>query len=146
WRYRWGGVSPIGAVMGAIVPLVASQKVLETELAEVFAPQDMPASYIENGGVRLALRPRTFALNLRAMDTLHSQTTEIMSSIPDVFCPTEVLHGGADEIIPFDPDAGPVASLARFSHTVVLQGIGHMPHHVAGPEVLAAVDRLRARL
>ncbi|MEM7237560.1 MAG: alpha/beta hydrolase [Pseudomonadota bacterium] len=146
WRYRLGGVPRIGALMGAAAPLIARPSLLKSELGSVFAPQKMPPDYIEAGGVRLALRPETFALNLRAMDLLHRQTFDMMCAIPNIACPTEVLQGRADEIVPFDDNAGPIASLTPQSHTVVLDEVGHMPHHAVPEEVLGAANRLRRRL
>lgn len=146
WRYRWGGVPVIGRMMAAAVPAVASDALLERELAEVFAPQIMPEGYVDRGGVRLALRPETFALNLRAMDQLHPQTTATLHRIPEVSCPVEILHGGADAIIPFVAGDLPIAGLAQNTNTVILDDIGHMPHHVATEDVVAAAGRLRARI
>ena len=146
WRYRWGGKPLIGRVMGALVPLVASDSVLERELIEVFAPQPVPRGYVDASGVRLALRPETFALNLRAMDTLYAQTQAFLPEAGRISCPCEVLHGSADEIVPFDPASQPVAALIPHTHTVVLEGVGHMPHHARPEAVVQAAGRVARRI
>ncbi|MEM8792255.1 MAG: alpha/beta hydrolase [Pseudomonadota bacterium] len=146
WRYRLGGVAVLGSLMGKAVPLIASDTLIERELAEVFEPQPVPSDYVERGGVALALKPATFALNLRAMDRLHAQTSATLAKVPTISCPVEVLHGGADAIVPHDPETGPIASLAPTANTVILPGVGHMPHHTDPQSVYEATDRLRGSI
>ncbi|MEM0922975.1 MAG: alpha/beta hydrolase [Pseudomonadota bacterium] len=146
WRYRWGGIPAAGRAMSAMVPFVASPQLVLRELAEVFHPQPVPDDYVRRAGVELALRPGTFALNLRAMDALHAQTMAFLSLADQVLCPCEVLHGAADVIIPYDSASRPVAALVPGAHTIVLEGIGHMPHHIAAVPVLDALDRLKERI
>ncbi|MEL6477968.1 MAG: alpha/beta fold hydrolase [Pseudomonadota bacterium] len=146
WRYRWGGLPLAGQAMGAMVPLVATERLLRSELAEVFAPQPVPDHYLDTAGVALALRPATFALNLRSMDTLHAQTMAFLPRARDVLCPCEVLHGAADEIVPYDPQSRPVAAGVPGAEVTLLPDIGHMPHHVDQPSVLAAAARLKTRI
>ncbi|MBY8975009.1 alpha/beta hydrolase [Rhodobacteraceae bacterium NNCM2] len=146
WRYRWGSKPFMGTLMGAAVPLIASDALLHRELATVFAPQPVPKGYVTEGAVPLALRAHTFTLNLRAMDALHGQQVTMMPRIREITAPTQVLHGADDVIVPFDADAGPVAALVPAAQTTVLPGIGHMPHHVAQHEVIATSERLLTRL
>ncbi|MEM9098106.1 MAG: alpha/beta hydrolase [Pseudomonadota bacterium] len=146
WRYRLGGIAPIGRLMGEAVPLFATEALLKKELAEVFDPDPVPATYLEEGGIALALKPRTFALNLRAMDQLHWQTVQAIPRVPQITCPVEVLHGRADAIIPYDPESGPIAALAPKAHTVILDQVGHMPHHTQPESVLASTNRLSERV
>ncbi len=144
WRYRWGGHPLIGAVMSAALPYYATEARLLRELEEVFHPQPVPDAYVTNGGVPLAVRPATFALNLRAMDTLFVQSNEMRDQIASIDAPVEIVHGSGDIIVPYDPVEGPTAGLAKHTHLDLLEGIGHMPHHVAKQGVLAAANRLSA--
>ncbi|MEM9044068.1 MAG: alpha/beta hydrolase [Pseudomonadota bacterium] len=146
WRYRLGGYSLIGRLMGEAVPLIASDSLLRKELVEVFEPESVPETYLTDGAVALALKPRTFALNLRAMDTLHAQTALTIPQIPTISCPVEVLHGRDDAIVPYDAKSTPIAALAPGSETTILDCVGHMPHHTRPTDVIAATKRLRNRM
>lgn len=146
WRYRFGGRSVLGWIVSQMVPMIASPSLLLTELEEVFAPQSVPEGYVDRGGVPLALRPATFALNLRAMDALYWQTQECIAQTDEIICPTEVVHGAADVIVPYDPGSIPIASRIPDSALTLLDGIGHMPHHTAPSAVLSACQKLMDRL
>lgn len=146
WRYRWGGRWPMGWLMSAAVPLIESDALLRRELAEVFAPQSVPSGYVREGAVRLALRPATFANNLRAMDKLHAQTRHQLPQIRSILCPGEVIHGEKDAIVPLDPSSQPIATLSPAARLTVLKGIGHMPHHAVPDRICQIARRLRNRI
>lgn len=144
WRYRWGGRRIVGSLMSTALPYYANDTRLLRELEDVFYPQRVPDNYITNGAVPLATRPRTFALNLKAMDTLFDQSSKMRDKIPTIGVPVEIVHGSSDAIVPYDPVEGPIAGLAKNPNISLLDGVGHMPHHVAEPAVLDAAHRLRA--
>lgn len=146
WRYRWGRRGWAGAAMGRMAPLVANDLFLISELAEVFHPQQPPPRYLESGGIRLATRPYTFSLNVKAVAELYDELRESVARIGEIRQPIEALHGDADAIIPLKRDPGPAAAAAPNAHFEVLEGVGHMPHHAAPEAVLAAAERLRRRL
>lgn len=146
WRYRWGGRWPMGRLMSAAIPLIDNDALLLRELAEVFAPQPVPQNYIREGAVRLALRPATFAHNLRAMDQLHAQTMHQLPQVKTILCPGEVIHGELDQIVPLDPSSQPIATLSPAARLTVLDGIGHMPHHADPERICESARRLRDRI
>ena len=145
WRYRMGRRPVLGSAMGRLAPYFASPGLLRSELAEVFAPQPVPIDYAERAGVLLALRPRTFALNLKAMAEMLAEMEPFRARLRDIAAPVEVVNGDADEICAPTP-AGPYATMAPTSRLTWLEGVGHMPHHVAPEGVLAGARRLRDRL
>lgn len=145
-RYTLGRLPLVGAVAARLVPLVVTPTLLAGELAEVFAPQPVPADYVAQGGVMLALRPSSFLANLQAMARFYDQTREVTPHLADIACPVEVVHGDADRVIPWVAEPGPLGMLAPQARLTLLPGIGHMPHHTAPEAVLAAADRLAARL
>jgi pimeloyl-ACP methyl ester carboxylesterase len=59
--------------------------------------------------------------------------------------PIEIVHGEADTIVPLQVHSIPLSRLAPNAQLVILPGLGHMPHHNAPEEVVAAVDRARRR-
>ncbi|MEM9723884.1 MAG: alpha/beta hydrolase [Pseudomonadota bacterium] len=145
WRYRLGRIGPLGAGMGRLAPFFATPDLLRREMAEVFAPQAPPEDYAERAGVWLALRPRTFALNLKAMAEMLNELEPVRPLLGQLSPPVEVVNGDADEICAPTP-AGPYAARLPLARLTWLKGVGHMPHHVAPIPVLSACDRLRERL
>jgi pimeloyl-ACP methyl ester carboxylesterase len=54
------------------------------------------------------------------------------------------LHGTADVTVPLAIHSEPLAGQLPRARLTRLAGVGHMPHHVALPELVAALDRLGA--
>lgn len=145
-RYALGRALWLARAVGQVVPWLVGPATLAGELAEVFAPQPVPPDYVAAAEVRLALRPATFAVNLRAMATLHAQTQAIRPHLTALRCPVEVVHGDADRVIPWVAEPGPLGMAVPGARLTLLPGIGHMPQHAAPAEVVAAATRLKARL
>lgn len=145
WRYRLGRTPALGRLMGRLAPWVATDAFLKSELAEVFAPQPPPTDYVARAGVLLALRPTTFAVNIASMGRLIEETTPLRAALAHITAPVEVLNGDADQICA-PSAAGPYAARTPNAALTWASGVGHMPHHVARPLVLAAAERARVRL
>ncbi len=87
--------------------------------------------------------PQTFLANARDVAGLHAFVTRAGAALRQ--------HQGADgrsspaiAIQSFRPTSMRALSLrsCRSSKLVVLEGVGHMPHHVASDRVVAAIDEL----
>jgi pimeloyl-ACP methyl ester carboxylesterase len=59
--------------------------------------------------------------------------------------PIEIVHGEADIVVPPTIHSFPLSRLVPGANLTMLPGVGHMPHHVAPEEVVAAIERARAR-
>ena len=59
--------------------------------------------------------------------------------------PTEIVHGTDDDTVNFDLHAAQIAQQIDGAALTRLAGVGHMPHHVAEDDVIAAIDRAAAR-
>ena len=57
--------------------------------------------------------------------------------------PIEIVHG-ADIVVPPTIHSFPLSQLVPGPNLIMLPGVGHMPHHVAPEEVVAAIERARA--
>lgn len=143
--YRIAGMPVIGHAFSRIAPLTIDGARIETALAEIFAPQPVPARYRREIGAELALRPRTFRVNYRAVYTLHRQIVPLSARYQELRCPVEIVHGDTDGIVPADVHAIPLAERLDRAHLTLLPGIGHMPHHAAPAAVMAAIERLVSR-
>lgn len=112
-------------------------------LQRLFAPQPVPARFRAQWPLGLALRPsqlRAFAEDVRH---LNDGIAELCPRYGDVSVPVAILAGAEDRVV----DPGQAERLHRavpHSTLRVLPGLGHMLHHFAQDEVVAAVEAVAA--
>jgi pimeloyl-ACP methyl ester carboxylesterase len=111
----------------------------------VFAPQAAPEGYADHFGTGLTLRRKSLRANAFQRAHLLDQIKELSPRLPEISVPMEILHGDADTTVSLDIHARPMANEIASAELTILPGIGHMPHHVAQPDVLAAIDRAATR-
>ncbi|WP_339696708.1 alpha/beta hydrolase [Celeribacter baekdonensis] len=144
--YRTMATPVIGDIFSWMLMAYLPSPVLASEIDAVFAPQHAPEGYTAFFQPRLSLRPATQTLNARQRVTLKAQLRDMTTGYPSLMLPIETVHGTADTTVGLEVHAAPLARDVDSDHLVRLEGLGHMPHHVATQEVVAAVDRLTARL
>lgn len=108
----------------------------------IFRPQDPPEGYVAHIGGPLALRPKALQANKQDVAALN---TALRRQAPDygrLTMPVEVISGTRDFIINPDRQPIPFAKRVPNANLTLLEGVGHMPHHVRPEEILAALDRL----
>lgn len=152
-----GGLGTLYAVASsslggaAVVPLLTAfppEGRVEHALKEIFAPQPISPGYADYAGIPLTLRRETLRANARQVSGLRPHIVEMSKRYGEIKVPVEIVHGTADEVVPLRIHSEPLAGQISGAVLTRLDGIGHMPHHVAADEVIAAIDRAatRARL
>ncbi|THH39190.1 alpha/beta hydrolase [Aliishimia ponticola] len=145
WQY------PVQAsVPGSLfaIPMVTAgmpRGTLDSVVASIFAPQAEPEGYAEHIGAPLSLRRRTLRENSRQVNGLRPHIVEMSKRYDNLTLPIEILHGDADDIVPLSVHSQPLADQVDSVNLTVLPGIGHMPHHAALDETIAAIDRAATR-
>ena len=56
-----------------------------------------------------------------------------------VRAPATILTGASDKVVNPRIHARPLAAMLKGSRLIELEGIGHMPHHVAADDVVQAI-------
>jgi pimeloyl-ACP methyl ester carboxylesterase len=149
-----GGLGPIYAVNGTrlggavVVPALTAfvpERRIATAIASSFDPQPPIAGYAEHLGGRLTLRRSTFRANIRQVNTLRPQIVAMAERYGELALPIEVVHGTRDRVTPIEIHGAPLAEAAPAARLTALEGVGHMPHHVAPDAVMQAVLRARER-
>jgi pimeloyl-ACP methyl ester carboxylesterase len=84
-------------------------------------------------------------LNARQLTALKGYIRDMVPRYPDLAMPVELLHGDADTIVGLDLHSRALATQLPQARLTVLPGIGHMPHHAAQADLVAAVERVAAR-
>ncbi|PRY95188.1 pimeloyl-ACP methyl ester carboxylesterase [Hasllibacter halocynthiae] len=142
--YRLNG-GPLGAVTTPLVSAFVPGRVVADRIEDTFAPQPAPQGYADFIGARLTLRPTTFRANVRQVNTLRPHVVAMARRYPELRLPIELVHGTADRTVPIEVHSRPLADLVDGAALRELDGIGHMPHHVAPDACLAAIRRAHAR-
>lgn len=136
----WGNLFAV-PVMTAFV---SDTRVSET-LNGVFAPQSAPEGYAAHFGPGLSLRRATLRANTAQRVNLLGEISALSPRYGEIAVPTEILHGTADTTVNFDIHSSLLVDQIPGARLTPLEGIGHMPQHVAVPQVVAAVDRAASR-
>lgn len=142
------GVTSSALGGGTVVPLIsafAPESTVETALAGIFAPQPAPEGYGDYIGAGLTMRRESFRANAQQVNGLRPHVVAMSQRYHTLNMPVEIVHGTADDVVPLDIHALPLSTQIPDAVLTQLDGIGHMPHHVAPDEVVAAIDRVAGR-
>lgn len=144
--YRLGDNAITGGLIGAIARGYIGDDNRDEVIAGIFAPQPAPDGYADYIGIELAVRPATFDANSADLNRLNDVLKEQSKRYPGLAMPIEIVHGTDDDTVYANLHGKALERDAQDAALTLLDGIGHMPHHVAQDEVVAAIDRLAARV
>jgi pimeloyl-ACP methyl ester carboxylesterase len=135
--------SPLtGPLLANAIPVVLPGSVAEAAAARVFEPQDPPPGYVAHLGFDRVLRAQALRANALQLAALKEQIRTMAPHYPALAVPVELLHGTEDTTVPLAIHSEPFAAQVSQARLTRLEGIGHMPHHAALPEVIGALSRL----
>jgi pimeloyl-ACP methyl ester carboxylesterase len=137
---------PLGSAL--VVPVLTafvSDDRIDRALVGIFAPQAVPAGYGRYVGAGLTLRRRTLRANAAQRANLLSEIEAQVPLYPGIGVPTEIVHGTADTTVGLSLHSEKLVRQIPGATLTRLDGIGHMPHHVAEDAVVEAIDRAAAR-
>ncbi|MDW4497763.1 alpha/beta hydrolase [Sulfitobacter sp. D35] len=134
-----------GAVVIPVLTATAPQSVIEDVTAGIFEPQAVPAGYLAHVGPDMSLRRASMRANAQQVGNLRPYIVEMSARYPGLNLPVEIVHGTADEVVPARIHSERLVTEIPGARLTRLQGIGHMPHHVAPQPVVDAVDRAARR-
>ncbi|MEX0301669.1 MAG: alpha/beta fold hydrolase [Leisingera sp.] len=128
----------------ALTAFVSRATVMES-LDAVFAPQPVPDGYADHFGVGLTLRRASLRANALQRTNLLAEVKSLAPLYRQINVPVEIIHGMADSTVSPDIHARQLSRDVPHARLTLLDGIGHMPHHVATKDVAAAVHHASAR-
>lgn len=139
-----------GSVFGGLVttPLITAlvpDTRVRNGIEAIFAPQPLPEGYVDHIAAPLTLRLDSFRANIRQVNTLRPKVVALSARYPELTLPIEIVHGTEDKTVPIHVHAEEVIKVAPTARLTPLQGVGHMPHHAAPDETIAAIDRAAER-
>jgi pimeloyl-ACP methyl ester carboxylesterase len=131
-----------------LIPLLTAfvpRRVILREIDKVFAPQSAPEGFAGHFGPDLTLRRGQMRVNALQRRALLDEIRRLSPRWAGIEVPIELVHGDADRIVHHAIHSERLAAENPRAHLTLLPGIGHMPHHVARDEVIAAIDQAALR-
>src|SRR5262249_48756928 len=93
WYYSLAATPVIGPLFAPTLALPAGLALLAPAVASVFAPQDVPADYVQRAAIRLVFRPAHFLANARDVADLHDFVTAQAPRYSAINAPTTIITG-----------------------------------------------------
>jgi pimeloyl-ACP methyl ester carboxylesterase len=138
--------NPIGAITAVpLITALVSDSRVEDGIDGIFAPQATPDGYHDYVGAGLSLRRETLRANARHRVTLKDEIEAMLVRYEMLDLPYELVHGTADITVDIDLHARAMLRDVSSANLTALQGVGHMPQHVAQEPVISAIDRAAER-
>ena len=140
WYYALASKPVIGSLFAWTLVVPAGLRRLECAVNGVFAPQDVPESYIEDAAIPLAIRPPAILANARDVTSLYDYVEAVAPHYDRIATPTVILAGGDDRIVRTDWHSERIAAQIEGSRLVIVPGLGHKPDYVTPELVLGAIE------
>jgi pimeloyl-ACP methyl ester carboxylesterase len=135
----------IGPILSHLASAWVSKDYVANNVRSAFTPQSALEGYGEHIGTPLILRPASLMANARQRATLKEDLRAIVPEYVNLNLPLEIVHGDADPVVGLHYHATRLVQDVKGANLVVLDGIGHMPQHLAHDEVIDAIDRAATR-
>ncbi|MEX0338602.1 MAG: alpha/beta fold hydrolase [Arenibacterium sp.] len=131
-------------VVPLITAFVSEARVART-IESVFEPQIAPEGYAQHFGPGLTLRRASLRANAMHRANIKGEIIDMHTQYDRVIVPTEILHGTVDTTVGLPIHSALLVNQIDGAVLTPLDGIGHMPQHVAQSDVIAGIDRAAAR-
>lgn len=142
WYHHVTSWPLIGPLFTRLVALPAASYLLEDGARSVFAPRPMTQGYVEEGDIRLLLRPAVFRANSQDIKATLDFVTEQAKRYDRLRVPVVAITGDSDSVVSPTIHSATIARQAPEGRFVLLPGVGHMPHHAAPEIVIEAIDQM----
>lgn len=142
WYYSLAATPLLGPLFARTLALPVGALLMRPTVEIVFAPQSAPPDYVDRTATELVLRPQNFLDNARDVAGLEAYIATQTSRYAGITAPTIIITGDRDEVVSPELHSRTLAAAVPRSKLVVLEGIGHMPHHAAPDRVIAAIEEI----
>ena len=105
----------------------------------------MPEGYGDYVGTGLTLRRASLRANADQRANILGEITALEDKYAQLTLPIELVHGTADDTVSTIIHSDKFVQRVESARLERLDGMGHMPHHVAQDAVVDAIDRAASR-
>jgi pimeloyl-ACP methyl ester carboxylesterase len=144
WYYRLSATPFVGPLFAHTVALPLGLILMDGASKGAFAPQSAPDDYARRAAISLVLRPRQFLANARDVAALKAFVAAQAPDYRNLRTPTVIITGDRDDTVWPQTHAHAIAAVLPNGRLLVLDGLGHMPHHAASDVIVDAIDQLIA--
>jgi len=135
----------VGDVMRYTVSPVIGHAIAPKMIRKMFAPMPVTPRFDAEFPVELTLRPSQIRASSEETALMIPAAAALESRYRDLRMPVIILAGAEDEIVDTNDQSVRLHSAIAQSELKVLPGLGHMLHHFAADQVVAAIDRVSSR-
>ncbi len=142
WLYALFATPVAGWFYARTLALPLGLPFIGIAMRSAFLPQLPPRHYLKRSAALLLLRPATFLANARDVADLEPYLAAQASRYRTIAAPTVIMTGDRDLVIAPRQHALAFAAAVPAAKLVVLPGLGHMLHHAAAEQVIAAIEEI----
>ena len=145
WYYTPTATPFLGPVFAHTIAMPAGLVLMGKSLKNVFGPQEVPDTYVEQTGLQLVLRPQQFRANAQDVADLFDFVTQQSKRMGDIKIPTGIISGDKDNIVYTHIHTMRSAREIPGASLKILPGIGHSPHWMRPDDIVTVVDEVATR-
>ena len=108
----------------------------------VFAPNQVPANYLEDAGIELVMVPHRFMDNSEDLTGLYAHTLHYKARYKEIKVPTIIITGDSDTVVSKEIHAENLARDIAGSRLFVVKNVGHKPDYALADLVAASIETL----
>jgi pimeloyl-ACP methyl ester carboxylesterase len=145
WHYRLAALPILGLLFAGLIAPIFGSLMLRPGIAAAFRPQAPPGDYARNAGAARAITPLRLRANGQDIANLKRHVEALSPRYKEIQAPCVIITGDADDTVSPAIHSRGLARDIEGAKLVVLEGVGHMPHHARPEAILAALDEIIAR-
>lgn len=135
----------IGEVLRAILPVVLGRQLVQQNLMKAFAPDAVPADYLQIAQALWTRPSQTHALTQDNL-TLNPTLTALSPGYPQIQVPVVIVTGDQDQIVNTQTNSIALQRAIPNSELIVLPNTGHAIPKTQPEIVLAALQRVEHKI
>jgi pimeloyl-ACP methyl ester carboxylesterase len=136
----------LGDVMRYTVTAVSARLMLNRLVKAMFAPREVPARFIPALSREMMVRPIQLRANAEDAAFMVRQAKSSSERHHELRMPVSIVAGADDKVIDVEAHSARLHRELVGSTLLVVAGAGHMVHHAAPDDVVAAVDGFETHL
>lgn len=125
---------------------LAEEGAVEDFVTRAFYPQTPPRGYLNYVGAPLSQRAVTMNANADDLASIHRALANQSKRYHELRTPIEMVHGQADWLLDTERHVDGFRALAPHTNVTIAQNVGHMAHHARPDLLIAAIDRIAAKI
>ena len=129
----------LGDVMRYTVSAITARLLIGRTVKAMFAPQSVPPDFLTTLSREMLVRPAQIRANAEDAAFMIPAAAALRKRYAELSVPTVIFAGDADKIVKPDAHARKLHAELKNSVLHVASGVGHMVHHAAPDQVIAAI-------